>query len=49
MSALIDIIRNSHDKEFVELRQKLKDSSNQRDIKYENLRKLNPLIFLKDN
>ena len=48
MNSLIDLIRNSQNKEFVELRQKLLDQSKGRDIKFEDLRKLNPLIFLKD-
>jgi len=48
MKALIDVIRNSQDKEFVDLRKKLLDSSKGRDFKFEDLRKLNPLIFLKD-
>ena len=48
MKALIDLIRNSQNKEFVELRKKLLDTSKERNIKYEDLRRLNPLIFLKD-
>ena len=48
MKVLIDIIRYSKDREFVELRKKLLDQSKYRDFKFEELRKLNPLIFLKD-
>jgi len=47
MSRLVDYIRKSSEPELVNLRKILKDQSEDRDMKYEELRELNPLILLK--
>jgi len=46
--ALIEQIKTSKEPEFIELRQELEDTSENRNMTYEELRKLRPQIFLKD-
>jgi hypothetical protein len=46
--ALIEQIKTSKEPEFVELRNELDDTSENRNMTYEELRKLRPQIFLKD-